>query len=66
MALEQVFWDDQATCYRQAGDNGAKLNARERDLIGERLKQMYAELKSEPLSPRLREVLELLALSEAE
>ena len=66
MALAQLSWDDQAACYHQAEDNGAKLNGEERDLIGDGLRRMYAELKSEPLSPRLREVLERLVLSEAE
>jgi Anti-sigma factor NepR len=66
MALPEVFWDGQPGSCHQAEDKRAKLNARERDLIGECLRQMYAELKSEPLPPRILEVLERLALSEAE
>ena len=44
----------------QPNQHGAKLNRKQLDRIGERLKQVYAHLEEEPFSPRLREALERL------
>jgi hypothetical protein len=65
-AAAQVLWNDRNPLPAGPSRNPAKLNGRQRDLIGERLRQMYAALQDEPLSPRLREVLERLAQGESE
>jgi hypothetical protein len=66
MAAVQVLWDDRESSAIEPRQNEAKLDCEQRDLIGERLREMYAALQDEPLPPRLREVLERLARCETE
>ena len=40
---------------------GPQLDRKQLDRIGERLRQVYAQLEDRPLSPRLRDVLDRLA-----
>ena len=40
---------------------GPQLDRKQLDRIGERLRQVYAQLEDQPLSPRLRDVLDRLA-----
>jgi hypothetical protein len=60
-AAVQVRSDDRQAFLVEPEPDTPRLDGRQRDLIGERLKQMYAALQEEPLPPRLREVLERLA-----
>ena len=39
---------------------GPQLDRKQLDRIGERLRQVYAQLEDQPLSPRLRDVLDRL------
>jgi len=62
----QVLRVDRNEIDDQPDENAAKLSPEDRDFIGERLREMYQALTAEPLSPRLRDVLERLAQSEGE
>lgn len=57
-AAVHLVWDN------RAGFAGSKVSRHQLDRASERLRQVYGELKAEPLSPRLEELLERLAQSQ--
>ena len=63
-AAVQIRWEFYDTPDDKPTDDPPRLNRQQRDGIGERLKEMYAALKDEPLSPRLEQLLKRLTQSQ--
>ena len=60
IAAVEAHWKISEAVYEEPTKDRPTLSRHQRDRIGERLRQMYAELKAEPVCPRLEQVLERL------